>query len=113
MIIEPPKGAFQEMVRFCKAHRYEVGYVIVQNLSRFARNTEDQSRFLAELYRAGIELISAYEPQIDQTPAGKLAANIIGAFNQYYSDDLSVRMRDRCRAAVLAGRWPWPALPGT
>ena len=103
---------FQEMVRFCKAHRHEVGYVIVQNLSRFARNTEDQSRFLAELYRAGIELISAYEPQVDQTPAGKLAANIIGAFNQYYSDDLSVRMRDRCRAAVFAGRWPWPAPPG-
>jgi site-specific DNA recombinase len=82
--------------------------VIVQNLSRFARNHEDQSRFLADLYRAGIDLISAYEPQVDHTPAGKLAGNIIGAFNQYYSDDLAVRMRDRCRAAVLAGRWPAP-----
>jgi site-specific DNA recombinase len=103
------RPAFQEMVAFCKAHRREVGYVIVQNLSRFARNHADQSHFLAELYRAGVELVSAYEPQVDQTPAGKLAANIIGAFNQYYSDDLSVRMRDRCRAAVLAGRWPWSA----
>jgi site-specific DNA recombinase len=103
---------FQEMVRFCKTHKHEVGYVIVQNLSRFARNHADQSRFLTDLYRAGIDLISAYEPQIDNTPAGKLAANIIGAFNQYYSDDLSERMRDRCRAAVLAGRWPWPAPPG-
>ena len=100
------------MVRFCKEHRHEVGYVIVQNLSRFARNHADQSRFLADLYRAGIDLISAYEPQVDHTPAGKLAGNIIGAFNQYYSDDLAVRMRDRCRAAVLAGRWPWPAPPG-
>jgi site-specific DNA recombinase len=103
---------FQEMVRFCKVHRHEVGYVIVQNLSRFARNHADQSRFLKELYQAGIQLVSAYEPQVDQTPAGKLAGNIIGAFNQYYSDDLAVRMRDRCRAAVLAGRWPWPAPPG-
>ena len=103
------RPAFQEMVAFCKAHRREVGYVIVQNLSRFARNHKDQSRFLTELYQAGVELISAYEPQVDQTPAGKLAANIIGAFNQYYSDDLSARMRDRCRAAVLAGRWPWSA----
>lgn len=100
------------MVRFCKLYRHEVGYVIVQNLSRFARNHADQSHFLADLYRAGIDLISAYEPQVDHTPAGKLAANIIGAFNQYYSDDLSVRMRDRSRAAVLAGRWPWPAPPG-
>ena len=106
------RPAFQEMVRFCRQHRHEVGYVIVQNLSRFARNHADQSRFLADLYRAGIDLISAYEPQVDRTPAGKLAGNIIGAFNQYYSDDLSVRMRDRCRAAVLAGRWPWPAPPG-
>lgn len=106
------RPAFQEMVRFCKLYRHEVGYVIVQNLSRFARNHADQSHFLADLYRAGIVLISVYEPQVDHTPAGKLAANIIGAFNQYYSDDLSVRMRDRCRAAVLAGRWPWPAPPG-
>ena len=106
------RPAFQEMVRFCKQHRHEVGYVIVQNLSRFARNHRDQSHFLADLYRAGISLISAYEPQVDETPTGKLAANILGSFNQYFSDDLSVRMRDRCRAAVIAGRWPWPAPPG-
>ena len=103
---------FRNMLEFCRQHRHEVGYVIVQNLSRFARNHADQSRFLADLYRAGIELLSAYEPQVDHTPAGKLAGNIIGAFNQYYSDDLSMRMRDRCRAAILAGRWPWQAPSG-
>jgi DNA invertase Pin-like site-specific DNA recombinase len=54
---------FQEMLPFCKQHRQEVGYVIVQNLSRFARNHADQSRFLADLYRAEIELLSAHEPQ--------------------------------------------------
>src|SRR6202011_2738270 len=37
------RPAFLEMVRFCKLHRHEVGYVIVQNLSRFARNHADQS----------------------------------------------------------------------
>jgi DNA invertase Pin-like site-specific DNA recombinase len=52
------------MLQFCKQHRQEeVGYVIVQNLSRFARNHADQSRFLADLYRAEIELLSAHEPQ--------------------------------------------------
>ena len=46
---------------------------------------------------------------MDESPAGHLAANIHGAFNQYFSDSLSERMRDRSRAAVLAGRWPWSA----
>jgi site-specific DNA recombinase len=35
-----------------------------------------------------------------------------GSVNQLYSDNLSEKMRDRSRAAVLAGRWPWPAPTG-
>jgi site-specific DNA recombinase len=52
---------------------------------------------------------SIFEPNVDETAAGKLSANIHGSFNQYFSDSLSERMRERSRAAVLAGRWPWPA----
>jgi len=56
-----------------------------------------------------MRLYSVYEPNVDATAAGKLAANIHGTFNQYFSDALSEKMQDRMHAAVLAGRFPWPA----
>ena len=99
---------FQRMLAYCKAHR-QVGYVVVQDLSRFARNNGDQAQFIAELGKHGVRLCSVDEPNVDDTAAGKLAANIHGTFNQYFSDALSEKMKDRMRAAVLAGRFPWPA----
>jgi hypothetical protein len=50
------------------------------------------------------ELCSVYEQDVDGTAAGKMAANIHGTFNQYFSDALSEKMTDRMRASVLAGR---------
>ena len=100
---------FLRMLAYCKVNRREVGYVIVQDLSRFARNNGDQSQFISELGKHGVKLCSVYEPSVDDTAAGKLAANIHGTFNQFFSDALSEKMKDRMRAAVLAGRFPWPA----
>src|SRR5579862_8465605 len=104
---------FQRMIAYCKVHRREVGHVVVQDLSRFARNNRDQAEFISELAGLGVKLCSVYEPNVDDTAAGKLAANIHGTFNQYFSDALSEKMKDRMRAAVLAGRFPWPAPIGS
>src|SRR5262249_26963767 len=38
------RAEFQRMLAYCKAHRHEIGYVIVENLSRFARNVADQAQ---------------------------------------------------------------------
>jgi site-specific DNA recombinase len=54
-------------------------------------------------------LRSTYESNIDETAAGQLAANIFGAFNQYFSDSHSEKQRDRKRQAVAGGRVPWRA----
>lgn len=40
---------FREMIRFCKQHRHEIGHEIVQDLSRFAQNSADQSWFVRDL----------------------------------------------------------------
>jgi site-specific DNA recombinase len=100
---------FQRMLAFCKANRRNVRYVVVQDLSRFARNNQDQAQTINELGRIGVLLRSTYESNIDETAAGKLAANIFGTFNQFYSDSLSEKMRDRTRQSVSAGRFPWRA----
>jgi hypothetical protein len=86
-----------------------LNYVVVQDLSRFARNHKDQAEAIWDLGRCGVLLRSTYESNIDETAAGKLAANIFGAFNQFFSDSHSEKQRDRKRQAVAAGRVPWRA----
>jgi site-specific DNA recombinase len=100
---------FQKMLAFCKKHRREVRCVVVQDLSRFARNLLDQVQTMGDLMSVGVSLRSTYESNIDETAAGKLSANIFGTFNQYFSDALSEKMQGRTRQAVAAGRFPWRA----
>lgn len=56
-----------------------------------------------------MRLRSTYESNIDETAAGKLAANIFGALNQFFSDSHSEKQRDRTRLAIAGGRVPWLA----
>ena len=100
---------FQNMLAYCKASRREVGFVIVQDLSRFARDAKDQANAIFELEKNGVCVRSVYEPNVNETAAGKLAANILAAFNQHFSDSLSEKMKDRTRASASAGRFPWRA----
>src|SRR5260370_31189173 len=41
-----------------------------------------------------------------------MAAGVHGVFNQYFSDALSEKMKDRSAASVRAGRWRWAAPVG-
>jgi site-specific DNA recombinase len=100
---------FKKMLAFCKSHRREVRYVIVQDLSRFARNLQDQAQTMADLLRIEILVRSANEGNVDETASGKLAASLVGGFNEYFSNSLSEKMKDRTRDAVAAGRFPWRA----
>ncbi|HET6844956.1 MAG TPA: recombinase family protein [Candidatus Angelobacter sp.] len=100
---------FQAMVQFCRDNREKVSHVVVADLSRFARSVLDQAKALETFALLNIKLCSVDESHIDGTAAGKLASNIHGAFNQFFSDSLSERTRFRMAEAVRAGRFPWPA----
>ncbi len=103
---------FQAMLAFCRDRKNKVRYVVVQDLSRFARNLFDQAAAIAELRKIGIVLLSVYESNIDDTAAGQLAANIFGAFNQYFSDAHSEKQKARSRQAAASGRYPRSAIIG-
>lgn len=103
------RPSFVRLLSYCKAHHKRIGYVIVESLSRFARNVADQGAAIAELRENGIALLSVAEPNVDNTAAGRMAAGVHGVFNQYFSDALSEKMKDRSAASVRAGRWPWAA----
>jgi DNA invertase Pin-like site-specific DNA recombinase len=98
------RPAFQKMMQFCRDPKNKGITVVVSDLSRLARNIEDQAATMTELARLKIKLHSIDEPMLDTTAAGRLSANLLGCINQYHSDSLSERVTYRMDAAVKAGR---------
>jgi site-specific DNA recombinase len=103
------RPAFQQMLAYCKMNQRDIAFVVVQDLSRLARNLQDQGQTFYELNRIGILVRSVNESSIDESPEGKMQAGIFGTFNEYFSNALSKKMKERTLAAVSAGRFPWKA----
>jgi len=99
---------FQEMLSYCRKHKGKVTHVVFADLSRLARNVADQSVTLATFKQLGITPISCDET-IEDSAAGKLSVNLLGVVNQFFSDNLSERIRFRMSAGVQQGRWLWLA----
>ena len=99
---------FQAMLDYCRKHKGKITHVVFADLSRLARNVADQSVTLATFKKLGITPISCDE-RIEDSAAGKLSVNMLGVLNQYFSDNLSERVRYRMAAGVQAGRWLWVA----
>ncbi len=47
---------FQKMLAYCKRHQGKICSVVVQDLSRLARNLQDQARTMADLIRIGVSV---------------------------------------------------------
>ena len=100
---------FLAALRFCRQNKKAVRFFVVSDVSRLARSVHTQAATVEELEKLSIRLHSVDEPHIDQTPVGKLMATMQAGYNQYFTDALSARTKERMRAAVLAGRFPWKA----
>ena len=90
-------------------HKGKVRFVVVYNLTRFAREVvHDHFALRAHLKSLGISLRSATEP-IDDTSTGKLMEGVLAAFAQFDNDVRPERTRAGMRAALEPGRWTFPA----
>ena len=83
-------------------------FVVVYNLTRFARDKYDHFALRAHLKSLGISLRSATEP-IDDTSTGKLMEGVLAAFAQFDNDVRSDRTRAGMKAALELGRWTFLA----
>jgi hypothetical protein len=81
-----------------------VHFVVVFNLTRFARDKYDHFALRSHLQSLGISLRSATEP-IDDTSTGKLMEGVLAAFAQFDNDCRSDRTRAGMKAALGLGRW--------
>src|ERR1035437_531411 len=102
------RPAFQEMLASIKAQRGAIGYVVVHDLSRFARNMENQLEVIAELRSVQVLLRSVME-EVDETAAGKMVTNMHGMVNQFFSDRNSERTRVGMEKSARIGRFPFKA----
>ena len=94
----------QNLLKYCRTHKGKIHFVIVYNLTRFAREKYDHFALRAFLKSLGISLRSATEP-IDDTSTGKLMEGVLAAFAQFDNDVRSERTRAGMRAALEQGCW--------
>ncbi len=94
----------QKLLTFCRTNKGRVHFVVVFNLTRFARDKYDHFALRSLLQSLGISLRSATEP-IDDTSTGKLMEGVLAAFAQFDNDVRADRTRSGVKAALERGRW--------
>jgi site-specific DNA recombinase len=100
----------QRLLQYCRTYKGKVHFVVVFNLTRFAREKYDHFALRAHLKSLGISLRSATEP-IDDTATGKLMEGVLAACAQF--DNVpSDRTKAGIRAALELGRWTFLAPVG-
>lgn len=91
---------FQRMIQDAKKHQFE--YIIVYKLDRFARNRYDSAIYKHKLREAGVKLLSATE-NISDNPEGIILEAVLEASAEYYSRELSQKVKRGLRESALKG----------
>jgi hypothetical protein len=99
----------QNLLKYCRTQKGKVHFVVVYNLTRFAREKYDHFALRAHLKSLGFALRSATEP-IDDTSTGKLVEGVLPTTGymrlvrdrvlfvwQQVTSDVKDRQRDRLR----------------
>ena len=100
---------FQRMLRDSKKKGFE--YLLVYKFDRFARSRHDSAVNKAILNRNGVKVISATE-QISDTPEGIILEGMLESFAEYYSAELSQKVKrgrkeSRIKGLYVGGRVPF------
>lgn len=85
------RPAFSRMLDDAEAGRFDV--IVVHKLDRFARNLRVTLETLDRLDKHGVAFVSISEQMDFTTPIGKVILATLGAFAQYYSDNLSTETK--------------------
>lgn len=100
---------FQRML--CDSKKKGFNFVLVYKFDRFARSRHDSAVNKAILSRNGVKVISATE-QISDTPEGIILEGMLESFAEYYSAELSQKVKrgrkeSRIKGLFVGGRKPF------
>lgn len=95
------RPAFQQMIADSASKKFSA--IIVYKLDRFARNRYDSAMYKAKLKKNGVRVLSAKE-HITDSPEGIIMEGLLEAMNEYYSAELSQKIRRGMRENVVKGK---------
>lgn len=84
----------------------DIDYVIVHQLSRFARNRLDDASITMRLEASGATLISCMEGGIDQTASGRMLQGMLAVVNEYQSRNQGDDIKRKTLQKVKDGGTP-------
>ena len=96
------RPAFQQMITDSKHRKWD--YVLVYKLDRFSRNKYESTKYKHILKTNGVKVISACE-HIPETPEGIILESMLEGMNQYYSAELSQKVKRGMRETRIKGNF--------
>ena len=95
------RKAFKEMMDFVRAG----DMVIVESISRIARNTRDLLSIVSELTEKQVEFVSLKENIDTTTPQGRFMLTVFGALAELERENILERQREGIAIAKDAGKY--------
>jgi DNA invertase Pin-like site-specific DNA recombinase len=92
---------YQRMMNFVR----EGDCLIVESISRIARNTADLLNIVAELQKKGVEFVSKKENIDTNTPQGKFMLTVFGAMAELEREQILQRQREGIAIAKAEGKY--------
>ena len=95
------RAAFKEMMAFVRAG----DTVVVESISRIARNTRDLLFIVSELTEKGVEFVSLKENIDTTTPQGRFMLTVFGALAELERENILERQREGIEIAKSEGKY--------
>ena len=95
------RNAFKEMMMFIRTG----DIVVVENISRIARNTRDLLSIVSELTKKSVEFISLKENIDTTTPQGRFMLTVFAALAELERENILERQREGIAIAKSKGKY--------
>lgn len=96
---------FNRMLKFVKASKEKISYILVYSLDRFSRTGDSAIYIASELKKVGINIMAVTQPIDTNSHAGALQQNIQFIFSKYDNDLRRQKTIDGMREKLLRGEW--------
>lgn len=92
---------FREMMDYIRSG----DIVVVESISRIARNTRDLLSIVSDLTQEGVEFVSLKENIDTTTPQGRFMLTVFGALAELERENILERQREGIEIAKLEGKY--------